>query len=75
MIVTYSAVGGLEAVDLLLGAVELVLRSKGLQDLDNVVPELLVVLVQQDNEAGGLAVEGRGNVEEGLLDKLLDLRV
>lgn len=72
---TYSAVGGLEAVDLLLGAVELVLRSKGLQDLDNVVPELLVVLVQQDNEAGGLAVEGRGNVEEGLLDKLLDLRV
>lgn len=75
MIVTYSAVGGLEAVDLLLGAVELVLRSKGLQDLDNVVPELLVVLVQQDNEAGGLAVEGRGNVEEGLLDKLLDFRV
>ena len=72
---TYSAVGGLEAVDLLLGAVELVLRSKGLQDLDNVVPELLMVLVQQDNEAGGLAVEGRGNVEEGLLDKLLDLRV
>lgn len=43
---TYSAVGSLEAADLLFGAVELVLGSEGLEDLDHVVPELLVVLVE-----------------------------
>lgn len=43
---TYSSVGSLEAVDLLLGAVELVLGSQRLEDLDNVVPKLLMVLIQ-----------------------------
>lgn len=55
---TYSAVGSAEAADLLLGAFELVLGGEGLEDLDNVVPELLVVLVQEDNETSGLGVEG-----------------
>ena len=56
-VATYSAVGGPEAADLLLGTVELVLGGKRLQDLDNVVPELLVVLVKQDNNASRLRVE------------------
>ena len=73
--VTYRSVGGPEAVDLLLGAVERALGSERLEDLDNVVPELLVVLVEQDNDASRLRVEGRGDVEEGLLGELLDLRV
>lgn len=72
---TYSAVGSLEAVDLLLGAVKLVLGSEGLEDVDDVVPELFVVLVEQDDEAGGLGVEGRRDVKEGLLNKLRDLGV
>jgi hypothetical protein len=73
--VTYRSVGSLEAVNLLLGAVERALRSERLEDIDNVVPELLVVLVEQDNKASGLRVEGRGDVEKGLLGELLDLRV
>ncbi len=72
---TYSAVGGPEAVDLLLGAVELILRSERLEDIDNVVPELLVVLVKQDDKTSGLTVERRGDVKDGLLGELLDLRV
>ena len=54
---TYSAVRSLEAIDLLFGTIELVLRSEGLQNLDNIVPDLLMVLVEQNNEASGLAVE------------------
>lgn len=73
--VTYRSVGSPEAVDLLLGAVERALGSERLEDLDNVIPELLVVLVEQDNDASGLRVEGRGDVEKGLLGELLDLRV
>jgi hypothetical protein len=72
---TYSAVGSAEAVDLLLGAVELVLRGEGLEDLDDVVPELLVVLVQEDDEAGGLRVKRGGDMEKCLLNELLDFLV
>lgn len=72
---TYGSVGTLEAVDLLLGGVELVLRNEGLEDFSYIVPELLVVVVEQDDKAGGLRVEGGGDMEDGLLDKLLDLGV
>lgn len=72
---THSAVRSLEAIDLLLGAIEFVLRSEWLQNLDNIVPELLVVLVQENNKASGLAVERRRDVENGLLDELLDLGI
>jgi len=72
---TYGAVGSAEAVDPLLGAVELILRGERLEDLDDVVPELLVVLVQEDDEAGGLRVERGGDMEKCLLNELLDLLV
>lgn len=72
---THSAVRSLETIDLLLRAIELVLGSQGLENLNDVVPELLMVLVKQDDEAGGLGVERRRNMEEGLLNELADLGV
>jgi len=39
------------------------------------VPELVVVLVQQDDRAGGLDGESGGTVEDGMLDDLFDAGV
>lgn len=62
----------LEHVELLLGLGELVLGHLGLEDLLDKLPELLVLLVQEDNKACGLRVERRRNVLDGLGDELLD---
>lgn len=72
---THSAVAGLEARDPLLGAGELLRGHNGLQNLEDVVPEGVVLLAEQDNDAGRLSVEGRGDVEDDLLRDLGNLLV
>lgn len=72
---THSSVSTLEHVQLLLCAAVLLSWYDGLEDLLGYVPELDVLLFQQDNHACGLGVEARGNVEEGFGDDLLDLRI
>ena len=71
----HSAVGGLEARDPLLGAGELLRGHNGLQDLEDVVPEGVVLLAEQDEDTGRLRVEGRGHVQDDLLCDLDDLLV
>lgn len=44
----------------------------GLQDLAGGVPELVMVGVEEDDDAVGLGVEGGGDVAQGVLDDLLD---
>lgn len=63
---TYGSVRGFEALHLLLGLGELLLRCERLQDFEDMVPECVVVLVQQDDETGRLRVEARRDVEDGL---------
>ena len=46
-----------------------------LVDLHDGVPELLVLLLEHDDEAGGLRVEGAGDVLDGVGDELLDAAV
>lgn len=54
---THRSICGLESANLLRRLGEVLLRSQGLEDLEDIVPELLVVLVEQDDETGGLGVE------------------
>jgi hypothetical protein len=61
---TYGSVGSLEATNLLLSSGELLRRYDWLQDFENKVPELVVVLVEQNDEAGALGVERRRNVQQ-----------
>lgn len=55
---TYSAVGSLEHVELVLRGGELVLGHLRLQHLLDVLPELLVLFVEQHDKSSGLRVEG-----------------
>lgn len=48
------------------------LRDDGLQDIADDVPELVVLVLEQEHEAGGLGVERRGDVLDELGDDLLD---
>jgi hypothetical protein len=59
----------------LLCAGELLLGHHRLQHLEDIVPERVVVLVQEDNEAGRLRVEAGGHMENGLLSDVGDLLV
>lgn len=69
-----GAVSRLEAVDALFRGGEVV-TGDGLQDLLGELPELVVLILEQDDNASGLRVEGGGNVQDGGLDDLLNLRV
>jgi hypothetical protein len=72
---THRSVGSFKAIDLLLCAGELLLGHHRLQHLEDIVPERVVVLVQEDNEAGRLRVEAGGHMENGLLSDVGDLLV
>ena len=67
-----GAGAGLEASHALGGWAELGLGNDGPEDLAGDVPELVVLGAKEDEQAVALAVEGRRDVEEGLLDDLLD---
>lgn len=78
---THGTGSGLEALQLRQSLVleDLLRDSTGLDEgsesLSSQVPEAVVLLVQQDDQAGGLGVEGAGNVGDGVVDELLDLGV
>lgn len=62
----------LEHVKLSLGLGELLLRDLWLEDFLDIFPELLVLLIKKNDKTRGLRVERRGNMLDGLGDKLLD---
>lgn len=72
---TYSAVSRFEPTETLVGLLELVGWQLLLVDLTNELPKLLVLGLEDQDEPGGLRVEGAGHVEEGVLDDTLDARV
>ncbi len=72
---TYSSIGSLETIETLLSALPLLLSNDGLQNLLCDLPESNVLLLDQQNDPGGLAVKGRRNMKNDLLDDLLDLLI
>lgn len=46
--------------------------NQTLHGSDGDVPDLLVLLLQQQDDAGGLSVEGAGHVQDGISDDALD---
>lgn len=65
----------LEAIELLLSLRELLLRNLRLQDLLDKFPELLVLVVEQDNNASGLRVETAGDVKDVVSGNLLNTSI
>jgi hypothetical protein len=55
--VTYGSVAGLEAVETLLGRGPLLSRNNCLKDLLGHLPELVMLLLDEQDNAGGLGVE------------------
>lgn len=69
-----GAGGALEHGHALRRVLPLVLGDDLLEGVGGDVPQLLVLGAEQDDEAVGLGVEGRGRVQGGLVDNLLDAR-
>ncbi len=71
----YRPVSLPEALDPLSSVLPLVLRHVGLEDVAHDVPESVVVVFKEDDDAGGLRVEGRGDLLDGEAEQLLDCLV
>lgn len=69
---TYGSVAGAEASDAVAGVLPGVLGHDGLEDVADDVPELVVLVLEQEHEAGRLGVEGGGDVLDELGDDLLN---
>ena len=67
-----GAVAGLEARELLVGGGPLLLGDDRLEDLAGNVPELLVLSLEEHDDAGALRVERGRDVEHNLLHDLLN---
>lgn len=65
----------LESIKLLLSLRELLLRNLRLQDLLDKLPELLVLVVEQDNNTSRLRVETAGNVKDVVSSNLLNTSI
>jgi hypothetical protein len=62
---TYSSVAGAEALNAAAGVLPLGLGDNGFQDIAHDVPELVVLVLKQEDETGGLRVErGRDVLDE-----------
>lgn len=72
---TYSSITSLEAADSLFCSGELVLRDNGLENFKNIIPELIVFLVQENYKPCALRVERRRDMENGLLSNFGNLLV
>lgn len=46
--------------------------NQTLQGINGNIPHLLVLLLEQEDNAGGLGIEGAGNVEDGVLNNAVD---
>lgn len=73
--VTYSSVTSAEAGDAAASVLPLSLGDDGFQDIVDNVPELVVLVLEQEHEAGGLGVERGGDVLDELGEDLLDAGV
>lgn len=73
--VTYGSVTSAEASDAAASVLPLGLRDNGFQDIADNVPELVVLVLEQEHEAGGLGVERGGHVLDELGEDLLDAGV
>lgn len=69
---TYSSVASAETGNAAAGGFPLVLRDDGLQSIADNVPEFVVLVLQQEDQTGGLGVERRGYVFDELRDDLFD---
>lgn len=72
---TNSSISALEHVNLSLGSSPSLSWDDRLQDLSVDVPELIVLGVEKEDGAGGLCVEGGGNVFDDLGDDLAEAGV
>jgi hypothetical protein len=63
---TYCSVAGAEALNAAAGVLPLGLGDDGFQDVAYDVPEFVVLILEQENEAGGLRVERRRDVLDEL---------
>lgn len=72
---TNSSIGALEHVNLALGSSPSLSGDDGLEDLGVNVPELVVLGVEEEDGAGGLGVEGGGDVLDHLGDDGLEAGV
>ena len=72
---TYGSITGAEASDAAASVLPLGLGDDGLQDIADNVPELVVLVLEQEHEASGLGVEGGGDVLDELGDNLLNAGV
>ena len=71
-----GAVGFAEAVEAWFGVlVELLRRGDGLDDLGDEVPELQVLVFEEEDEASRVGPEGGGGLFEGGLEEFFDARV
>ena len=72
---TYGSVASAEAGNAVASVLPLGLGDDSLQDIADNVPELVVLVLEQENEASGLRVEGGRNVLDELGDDLLNAGV
>lgn len=68
----HGAGGALEERELVGGGLEVFGGDNGLEGVRGNVPQLLVLAAKEHDGAVGLGVEGRGRVEGGVLDDLVD---
>lgn len=72
---THGSIRSLEHAQLGLSRRKVCRRNNTLEDLLRDIPQLLMIIVQEQDISRSLGVEGRGNVENSLGDDLLDLCV
>ena len=71
----YGAVSTSESCHAALCLLELIVREGDAVDFDDGVPELLVLLFQDQDDARGPGVKGAGDVLDGVVDKFCDAGV
>jgi hypothetical protein len=69
---TYSSITSLEAIESCGSSGVFIRRQYTLHDLLRDLPQFIMFILQQDDNACGLGVERAGNVENGVFDDLFD---
>jgi len=71
----YCPIGSSESIESPFGVLEFIVWEHDFVDFHDGVPELLMVLLQDDDRAGCLGVEGAGDMLDGVVDELFDTGV
>lgn len=69
---TYGAVACAKAGDAVAGVLPGIFGYHGLEDVTDDVPELVVLVLQKENQTGGLRVERGGDIPDEVGDDLLN---